>query len=79
MSNLKMRLVGWSVQPIIMSDDGINLTPVEVHAQILPAAQWDSFINGGYTTALESIRTQIETIDPAPFADTAQTTENVTP
>jgi hypothetical protein len=57
---IRMRLVGWNVQPVVMADDGVNLTPVTVSAQMIPAANWESFKGGGDAEALESVRTQIE-------------------
>ena len=56
----KMRVVGWKVQPIIMSDDGENLVPVEIAGQTIPLAHWEEFKSGGDINALESIRKQIE-------------------
>ena len=61
-----MRVVGWQVQPVIMADDGDNLTPVQIAAQMVPAAAWDAFKSGGDHDALESIRAQIEA--PGPVA-----------
>ncbi len=63
----RMRLVGWSVQPMVMADDGENLTPVNIGPQMIPAAQWQTFKDGGDEAALEQVRTQIEqpTSDPA--------------
>lgn len=57
----RMRLVGWNVQPVVMADDGENLTPVNVGAQTIPAAQWEAFKTGGDAEALERLRAQIET------------------
>jgi hypothetical protein len=55
-----MRLVGWMVQPVVMADDGENLTAVNVGAQQIPAAQWDAFKAGGDAQALDQLRAQIE-------------------
>lgn len=57
---MRMRLVGWQVVPIVMSDDGENLTPVQVGPQMIPAAQWEAFKNGGDAECLEPLRAQIE-------------------
>ena len=59
-----MRLVGWNVQPVVMADDGENLTPLEVAPQMIPAANWAAFKDGGDETALGSIRAQIEKVEP---------------
>jgi hypothetical protein len=55
-----MRLVGWQVQPVVMADDGDNLTPVNIGPQMIPAAQWQAFKDGGDVQALAHIRQQIE-------------------
>jgi len=62
----RMRLVGWNVQPVVMADDGENLTPLDVGGQMIPAAGWQAFKDGGDATALESIRAQIEKPEPPP-------------
>lgn len=56
----KLRLVGWQVQPIIMADDGENLTPVQVQPVQIPAAQWDAFKSGGDDEAIAQLRAQVE-------------------
>lgn len=56
-----MRVVGWQVQPVIMSDDGENLTPVNVGPQMVTAAQWQAFKDGGDVAALAQVRAQVET------------------
>lgn len=55
-----MRVVGWNVQPVIMADDGENLTPVQVSPQTIAAGQWEEFKAGGDKAALESLRAQVE-------------------
>ncbi len=57
---VRMRLVGWNVQPIVMADDGENLTPVSVGPQMIQASAWDAFKVGGDAKALEILRQQIE-------------------
>ena len=37
----RIRLVGWQVQPVVMADDGENLTPVQVSGRMIPAADLD--------------------------------------
>jgi hypothetical protein len=69
----RMRLVGWQVQPVLMADDGENLTPVQVQPQVIPAAQWKAFKDGGDEEALEGLRGQIEDgVPPAAPAPTCQ-------
>lgn len=60
-----MRLVGWQVQPVVMADDGENLTPLDIGPQLIPAAHWAAFKDGGDTDALDKIRAQIEKPEPA--------------
>ena len=57
---IRMRVVGWNVQPVVMADDGENLTPVEVTGQMIPAAQWQRFKDGGDEEALAALREQVE-------------------
>lgn len=57
---IRMRLVGWNVQPVVMADDGENLTPVQVSSQMIPAAAWEDFKAGGDQDALEALREHVE-------------------
>ena len=61
----RMRLVGWEVRPVVMADDGENLTPVNINPQMIPAAAWQTFKDGGDAEALGSLRARIETDSPA--------------
>jgi hypothetical protein len=61
---LKMRLVGWNVQPVVMSDDGENLTAINVQAVQIPVKGWQAFKDGGDVAALEQVRAQIEKAEP---------------
>lgn len=63
---IRMRLVGWNVQPVVMADDGENLTAVEVSGQMIPAAQWQRFKDGGDEEALAALREQVERISDEP-------------
>lgn len=56
----RMRLVGWEVRPVIMADDGENLTPVPIGPQVIAASDWEKFKAGGDADALAQIRTQVE-------------------
>lgn len=56
----RMRLVGWEVRPIVMADDGENLAPINVNPQMIPAAAWQTFKDGGDSDALDKLRAQIE-------------------
>lgn len=56
----RMRLVGWEVRPMVMVDDGENLTPLDVTPQLITAAGWPAFTAGGDAAALDSLRQRIE-------------------
>lgn len=56
----RLRVVGWNVQPIVMVDDGDNLTPLKIDPQMIPAAAWDEFKSGGDDASLTPLREQIE-------------------
>jgi hypothetical protein len=55
----RLRLVGWNVQPVVMLDDGENLVPVQVSAQMIPATEWQHFKAGGDELVLDHVRQQI--------------------
>jgi hypothetical protein len=56
----RMRVVGWNVQPVIMADDGEELTPVPVQATMINNADWQGFKDGGDKSALEELRPKVE-------------------
>jgi hypothetical protein len=56
----RMRVIGWSVQPIIMVDDGDNLEPVDVKGEFVPAKKWNEFKNGGDERRLAPLRARLE-------------------
>ena len=60
MSGPRLRVVAWRVQPVVMADDGENLTPVNVQPVEIPAREWQAFKDGGDEEALASIREQVE-------------------
>jgi hypothetical protein len=60
---IRVRLVGWNVQPVVMTDDGEHLTPLQVNVQMIPAAEWERFKDGGDVEALHAIREQVRSID----------------
>lgn len=60
----RVRVVGWSVQPVLMVDDGENLTPLKIEAQMIPAAKWDEFKDGGDADAVAGICQQVEASMP---------------
>lgn len=56
-----MRVVGWQVQPIVMLDDGDNLTSIPVQPQTIARAAWQAFKDGGDDIAIDQLRVQLET------------------
>jgi hypothetical protein len=58
---MNVRVVGWNVQPVVMADDGEHLTPVQVSPQMVLAAAWPAFKDGGDEAAIASIAEQIAT------------------
>lgn len=59
----RMRVVGWRVQPIVMVDDGTDLTPLTIQPAEIPAREWEAFKAGGDDAALDQIRQQVEQAD----------------
>lgn len=55
-----MRLIGWQVCPVVMADDGDDLTSVQIQPHVVPAKDWQAFKDGGDAQALESVRQQVE-------------------
>lgn len=61
----RMRLIGWNLHPVVMADDGENLTPVNVGPVMIPAgAAWEAFKGGGDDAALAEVRRQVEGLTP---------------
>lgn len=61
----RLRVVGWRVQPILMTDDGEDLTPLNVQPVEVPARDWQAFKDGGDEAALAQVREQVEGGQPA--------------
>ena len=59
--------------PVVMADDGDNLTPVNINSTTVLAAQWQAFKDGGDLTALEQVRVQIEESPKPPVKPTKRT------
>jgi hypothetical protein len=59
--SLRMRVVSWRVQPVVMADDGDTLTPVPVSALDIPATAWEQWKAGGDEESLAQVRAQVET------------------
>jgi hypothetical protein len=57
---IRMRVVGWNVQPVIMADDGEELTPVPVQATTINNVDWQDFKDGGDKKAIEELRSKVE-------------------
>ena len=63
--SVRVRIVGWIVQPVVYADDGENLTAVDVSPVQIPAAEWETFKATGDAIALAQIAAQVE---PKPSA-----------
>jgi hypothetical protein len=57
---MRLRVVGWTVAPVLMADDGENLTPLNVPAVHIAAADWPAFTEGGWKDQLDRLRDQVE-------------------
>jgi hypothetical protein len=68
--SLRLRLVGWAVQPVVLTDDGETLMPLPVGGTQILAADWQAFKDGGDEAAIAAIREQIESRTPAPGTGT---------
>jgi hypothetical protein len=66
----KVRIVGWRVQPIVMLDDGENLTPLPLDPVDIPAAEWRAFKARGDAQAVADLRSRYEK-DEKPAANRA--------
>lgn len=55
----RVRVVGWKVEPVVMLDDGDNLTPLQVSGGVIPAAEWDAWKAGGDQAAIDAIVAQV--------------------
>lgn len=58
--NTRARLVAWRVVPVVMADDGEELTPINVQPVDVPAAQWQAFKDSGDAEFLASIQQQLD-------------------
>jgi hypothetical protein len=58
-----MRVRGWQVMPVVVTDDGDDLEDISVRPVMIPAREWQAFKDGGDEQALEQIRAQIEVAD----------------
>jgi hypothetical protein len=77
MTDTRMRLVGWNVQPVIMADDGDNLIAVPVQATQIPAAGWEEFKAGGDQKALDDLREQVENARVVPAASNGSSSADI--
>lgn len=55
-STPRPRIVSITVQPVVLMDDGVTLTPLPVAPVEVPAHVWDTFASGG----LAAIQAQVE-------------------
>lgn len=55
----RLRVVGYIVQPQLMSDDGENLTPLSVNPVTIAAADWPTVVET-MAAGIEHLRAQVE-------------------
>ncbi|MDP8928681.1 MAG: hypothetical protein M3O70_08935 [Actinomycetota bacterium] len=63
MMGRRLRIVGWQIQPVMMVDDGENLTPLPVQPVEVPHSRWEEFAKAGWRDAVEQIRVAVEQAD----------------
>lgn len=61
---MRMRVIGWEVRPVIMADDGEDLTSVPVQPQMVARSAWQAFKDGGDDAAIDNLREQLEADAP---------------
>lgn len=59
----RVRVIRYHVQPELVVDDGENLAPLPVAPIVIPAAEWQSFTDGGLPAALAQLQAQIDQQD----------------
>lgn len=64
MTDSRIRLVGWNVQPVVMIDDGDNLIPTQIAPQLILAVAWQAFKDGGDTHVIDGLRAQLAASPP---------------
>lgn len=60
----RVRVVQYVVQPILVADDGENLTPLEVKPMTVPAAAWAAFVESGLGDALAKLEADLNADEP---------------
>lgn len=56
----RMRILRWIVQPVVVADDGDELTEIEVQPIAIPNTAWETFITTGWHQAVDELRRQVE-------------------
>lgn len=56
----RIRVVQYLVTPVVVVDDGENLTPLDVQPIQVPAARWEEFVSGGLAQALAALQEQVD-------------------
>lgn len=55
----RVRVIQYVIHPVLVVDDGADLTPLDVEPITVPAAGWASFIEGGLASALAGLEAQV--------------------
>lgn len=68
----RVRLVQVVVQPVLVTDDGETLAPLQVEPIPVPANEWNTFVETGLTEALAGLEERVNATPPAcPGCDVA--------
>lgn len=62
----RLRLVGVTVSPSFVLDDGEHLMPVQVQLVQVSAADWPAYSTEGYARDLARLQDQVDTQQPPP-------------
>jgi hypothetical protein len=62
--SVRVRVVAWEIQPVVVIDDGDSLTEIPIQRPVRIAAKdWQAFKDGGDEQAIERLRTQITSLE----------------
>jgi hypothetical protein len=60
----RVRLLKVMVQPVVVIDDGDTLTEHVVAPVVVPAAEWDAFVDHGFTDGLAELEQRVSAPQP---------------
>lgn len=59
----RVRAIQYVVQPILVADDGTDLTPLQIEPLTIPAAEWATFVGTGLADALANLEAGLNESD----------------